>query len=146
MSLPITSISDLRAEIIRLQELKTEQGLALAPRFSSPSAVFSTVYSMFSGKPGIDGEHKSKGFFEQDIVGLLSRIVLPFTLNKTIFRNSNFIVKTLVGLASQKASHFISEDSVSGIWGKIKSLIPHKSHTTPRRREPKTFPAEIPAS
>ena len=148
MSLPITNITDLRTEITRLKLLNAQQRQAIVPRFSSPSAVFSTIYSAFSGKPGVEGEHKEKGFFEQDIVGLLSRIVLPFTLNKTIFRNSNFIVKTLVGLASQKASHFISEDTVTGIWGKIKSLLPHSYKPKPvlKRREPKTFPAEIPTS
>lgn len=146
MSIPVTNTSELKAEITKLKLLAATQQQAITPRFSSPSAVFSTVYSAFSGKPGIVGEHKEKGFFNQDVVGLLSRIVLPFTLNKTVFRNSNFIVKTLVGLASQKASHFISEDRVLSIWGKIRSFIPHKDKTATKRREPKTFSVEIPAS
>jgi hypothetical protein len=33
------------------------------------------------------------------------------------------LVKALVGLVSQKASHFISEDSVESVWDKAKGLI-----------------------
>jgi len=125
MDLPITNINNLKSEIERLRGLEQQQSSALANRFSSPSTVFSTVFSLFSGTPG--GEHvKSSGFFNQDFVGLISRFVLPLTLNKTLFRNSNFLVKALVGLVSQKASHLITEDSVVGIWDKIKTLFHRK--------------------
>jgi hypothetical protein len=70
---------------------------------------------------------KGAGFFDQDLAGLLSRFILPFTLNKTIFRNSGFIVKTLVSLVSQKASHFINEDVVAGFWEKVSGLFKGKN-------------------
>lgn len=127
MDFPINNINDLRDEITRLKVVEKEQGSALGQRFSSPSAIFSTVLTIFPKKEGAEGENN--GFFHQDFVGLLSRIVLPFTLNKTLFRNSNFIVKTLVGLVSQKASHFISEDSVVGVWDKVKSFFKKKTST-----------------
>ncbi len=130
MDLPIKNINDLRLEIDRLRGLEREQSIALGQRFSSPSALFSTITSLFTGSPRTDGTKSS--FFDQDIVGLLSRFVLPLALNKTLFRNSNFIVKTLVGLVSQKASHFITEDSVAGIWDKIKTLF--------HRKEPEETP------
>jgi hypothetical protein len=126
MDYPIKSIDDLKAEIYRLKDLEQEQKIALGQRFKSPSALFSTVISLFPRSVASDGT-KNTGFFEQDIVGLISRFVLPFTLNKTIFRHSNFIIKTLVGLVSQKASHFITEDSVAGIWDKMKSLFKSKT-------------------
>jgi len=122
MDAPINNITDLRLEIVRLKGLEVEQGYAIGQRFKSPGAILSTFFSLFSGPPAADGT-KSAGFWDQDIVGLLSRFLLPFTLNKTLFRNSNFIVKTLVGLVSQKASHFITEDSVMGLWDKVKSLF-----------------------
>jgi len=128
MDLPINNINDLRDEITRLKVIEQEQGAALGKRFSSPSAIFSTVLTIFPKKEAAEGENT--GFFHQDFVGLLSRIVLPFTLNKTLFRNSNFIVKTLVGLVSQKASHFISEDSVVGVWDKVKSIFKKKEPAT----------------
>jgi hypothetical protein len=119
MDLPIRNISDLQNEIARLKELEHEQGAVLKQRFSSPTAIFASVYSLFSGS---DGATKSS-IFDQDFVGLLSRILLPFTLNKTLFRNSGFIVKALVGLVSQKASRFINEESVTNLWDKAKSIF-----------------------
>jgi hypothetical protein len=121
MDTPITNITDLRIEISRLKELERGQGAAIRRRFSSLTTTFATIYSLFSGSTDADGT--KKGIMHMDYVGLLSRILLPFTLNKTLFRNSGFIVKALVGLVSQKASGFITEDSVAGIWDKAKSLF-----------------------
>jgi len=121
MSEPITNITELRAEIERLRMVKTEQEVAIKAHFSSPSAIISTVFSGF-------GSEKGKGgiFETDDLIGLISRFVLPFALNKTIFRKSNFIVKAIVGLVSQKASGFINEKSLTSIWDKVKDVIPQK--------------------
>jgi hypothetical protein len=132
MEQPVKNIDDLRTEIYRLKGVEREQSAAIGRRFSSPSALFSTLYSLFPKSTNTEGEKSS--FFDQDIVGLLSRFVLPFTLNKTLFRNSNFIVKTLVGIVSQKASHFITEDSVIGLWDKIKTLFKSKDEEIPEHR------------
>jgi hypothetical protein len=121
MDISINNTSELKAEIARLKMVGEEQSIAIKARFSSPSAIFHTIVSIFPRSEGSKG-----GFFSQDIFGLLSRVLLPLTLNKTIFRNSNFIIKTLIGFLSQKASHFISEDSVTGVWDKVKSLFEKK--------------------
>lgn len=119
----ISNSDELRAEIERLRVAKHEQGQALARRFNSPITTISTLYSLFPR----DKEADSKGnIFGQDFFGLLSRVVLPLTLNKTLFRNSNFLVKGLVGLISQKASHFINEDTVTDLWDKVRSLFDKK--------------------
>lgn len=123
MDISIKNSSDLKTEIIRLRELKTQQGEQISQRFSSPGAIFSTVVSLFP-KGNNDGSKNS--ILNQDYFGILSRILLPLALNKTIFRNSNFIIKGLVGFFSQKASHFISEDSVVGLWDKVKSMFDKK--------------------
>jgi hypothetical protein len=128
MDVQIKDINDLREEIARLRGVESQQGVALAARFSSPSALFSTIGSLFSGK---DDGVKHPGIFNQDLLGLLSRIVLPVTLNKTLFKHSNFLVKTLVGLVSQKASNYISEDAVGGIWTKVKSLFSQTAKKKP---------------
>ena len=125
MDAPIRNIEDLRSEIYRLKELEQQQSVAIGMRFSSFSSTLSALYSLFPKITGVNGE-RVKGFFEQDLVGLISRFVLPFALNKTIFRNSNFIIKSLVGLVSQKASHFISEESVMGLWDKVKHMFAAK--------------------
>ena len=133
MQLPIKNIDDLRIEISRLRGVEKEQSIALSKRFNTPSALFSTLLSLFPKSPVADGE-KSQGFFNQDIVGLISRFILPFTLNKTIFRHSGFIVKTLVGIVSQKVSHFITEDSLIGLWDKVKTIFSKIDHETPEHR------------
>ena len=132
METPIKNIGDLRMEIYRLKGLEQEQSIALGRRFNSPSA-------LFSSHTGQGGE-KTGSFFEQDLFGLLSRILLPLTLNKTLFRNSNFVIKALVGVLSQKASHFINEDTVTMVWDKIRSLLHRKDKDeTPEHRGVPSF-------
>lgn len=117
----INNVDDLRAEIARLKIIKQEQGDALAERFNSPIAALATIYSAFPNK-----RIGKNDLFQQDFVSVISRILLPLMLNKTIFRNSGFLVKTLVSLVSQKASRFINEDSVAGLWDKVKTLFEKK--------------------
>ncbi|MDF2432392.1 MAG: hypothetical protein JWP44_2023 [Mucilaginibacter sp.] len=138
MELPVRNLSDLRGEISRLKELELEQSIALKARFKNPLVIFSTIKSLFS-KPGDAGGTKSN-FLEQDLLSLISRFVLPFTLNKTLFRHSNFIIKTIVGLASQKASRFITEDSITGIWDKVSSFVKSKFKHEPSADDKRIYP------
>lgn len=134
MNTLIRNSTDLRAEIFRLQQQKLEKELSLKHHFSSPAAIFSTVISLLSGNSKHD-ENAPK----QDWVGFLSRFILPLTLNKTLFKGSGFLVKAIVGLASQKASTYISGDAVSGLWDKAKGLVGglfhKKAKTTPSFRK-----------
>ena len=121
MDVSIKNINDLQEEIARIRVIEARQGEELGKRFSSPSAIFASIMSLLnSGNRNADDEHP--GIFNQDFFGLLSRIVLPLTLNKTLFKRSNFLVKTLVGLVSQKASNYISGDAIHGLWDKVKSI------------------------
>jgi len=131
MDVPIRNIVDLRAEIARLKDSERQQSVAISNRFNSLSSLLSTIGSLF---PKANPATGSKGFFEQDLVSLLSRIILPFTLNKTIFRNSNFLVKALVGVVSQKASKFINEETVALLWDKVKDLFSKKEEEPPEHR------------
>lgn len=140
MDILIHNANDLKVEIARMKNLEVEQSVALRARFSSPTAIFSTAMSLFPKSPTVDGV-KNESFFSQDFLGLISRIALPLTLNKTLFKNSNFLVKTLVGILSQKASHYISEDSVTGIWDKAKGLF---SKFTKKKDEDKVVPVVVP--
>jgi len=119
MNTLIRNSSDLRAEIFRLQQTKLEKQIALKQHFSSPGAVLSTVVGLIGGGESKSDDKDSKS----DWVSFLSRFILPLVLNKTLFRGSGFIIKTLVGLASQKAAGYISSDSVSTVWDKAKGLI-----------------------
>lgn len=126
MSVQITSIDNLRLEIARLKGLEQEQAIAIRQHFSSTRAIFSTILSLFpkfslTEKPGDAGS----GI---DIIQLISSFVLPFTLNKTLFRRSNFLIKALVRLASQRASQYINKKNLGFVWDKIKSFIPEKAN------------------
>lgn len=125
MQLTVRNTDDLRLEINRLKGLEEQQALAIRRRFSGPVSIISTMFSLFPKSP--DGNRKSEGNFSPDIVQLISSFILPFTLNKTIFRRSNFVVKAIVRLLSQKASRLINESSVSSLWDKIKTFIPAKT-------------------
>lgn len=125
MELPIKSHADLRNEIYRLQGLEREKSLELKARFNGPGAIFSTIISLFKSD---DTDEKEGGIFSQDFIGVISRFALPFALNRTLFRKSNFIIKAIVGLISQKASHYISEDSVESVWDKAKGLFGKAIH------------------
>jgi hypothetical protein len=129
MDTPITNSWQLKEEIVRLRELEEVKGQALKERFSSPVAIITTVYSMFP--KGHGGENKNN-IFNQDFVSIISRFLVPLTLNKTLFKNSGFIVKALVGLVSQKASGYINEDSVMSVWDKIKHLFSKKEKVDQR--------------
>ena len=120
MNTLIRNRSDLRAEISRLQQERLEKQITLKQHFSSPTAVMSTVFGLIGGRADDKDE---KGKPKQDFVGFISRFIIPLVLNKTLFRGSGFIMKALVGLASQKASSYISSDSVVSVWDKAKGLI-----------------------
>ena len=133
MALLIKNIDDLKVEIYHLKVKEDQQRYALRQRFSSPSKILTTVKSVFS-KPAAE-RIEGKSGQKKDYFTILSGIILPITLKRTVFSKSNFIVKSLVGFTSKKASKFITEDSVTGMWNKIKSLLPHKNETSPAPRK-----------
>ena len=130
MDQPITNSWQLKEEIVRLRQLEEEKSVALKARFSSPVTVLTTLYSLFP-KTNSTGENKTN-IFNQDFVSILSRFIIPLTLNKTLFKNSGFIIKALVGLVSQKASGYINEDSVVSVWDKVKHLFSKKDKVDQR--------------
>ena len=110
-AITITNAQELQSEIQRLKEVNAEQKAALGLRFSSPSAIFAAARNLFPKKEG----SPASGLLHPDIVNLVSRFAIPFTLNKTLFRNSNFFVKALVGLVSQKAAGLVTEQSAESL-------------------------------
>jgi hypothetical protein len=131
MEASIKNSWELKEEIVRLRGLQQEQSVALKARFSSPGAIISSLYSLFP-KSANTGENRSN-IFNQDFVSIISRFLIPLTLNKTLFKNSGFLIKALVGLVSQKASGYINEDSVVSVWDKVKSLFTKKEDAAKHR-------------
>lgn len=118
----IGSVIELRAEINRLKVLGDEQSIALKSRFSSPSAIFSSILTLFP-KSGAAKSITDHRILHPDLLSLLSRFLIPVTLNKTLFRHSNFLVKMMVGLVSQKASPYVTESNIEKIGANVKGVI-----------------------
>lgn len=125
MIVPIKSIHDLRNEIVRLETLTVQQEAAIKQRFSSAKTIYKTLLSALP-KSAVKNSGNSlnvKGLLNQDIVSAVSKFLLPLTLNKTLFKGSGYITRTIVTFLSQKASGFINQDSVTSGWDKIKSAV-----------------------
>ncbi len=125
MIVPIKSIHDLRNEIVRLETLTVQQEATIKQRFSSPKIMYKTVLSIFPksavNKSG-DGVNIS-ALLNQDVVATVSKFLLPFTLNRTLFKGSGFITKSIVNFLSQKASGYINQDTVVSGFDKVKKSV-----------------------
>ena len=125
MIVPIKTIHDLRNEIVRLETLSVQQEVAIKQRFSSPSTIYKTLLTVF---PKSSSGHSGKGaqlngILNQDLIATVSRFLLPLTLNKTLFKESGFITRSIVTFLSKKASEYINQDSVNTGWDKIKTMV-----------------------
>lgn len=133
MDIAINNAADLKFEIERLRQSKTEQEMVIKQHFDSPRAILGTIASLFfKHQPG----HAGEGY---DIGGMLSKFLLPFTLNKTLFRKSGFMVKALVGFLSRKASGLVNDKTAGPLWDKIRSLIPQSLIPKATLKKPSSF-------
>ena len=123
----ISNSEELKAEIVRLKAIDKEQTLELKKRFNGPKAVFLTLGTVFQ-KPGEKNRGPLSGYFNPDLLRLVSRFAIPFALNKTIFRNANFLVKLIVDLASQKAASQVSEPAAENLLRQAKTLFKDLLH------------------
>lgn len=112
----INNVTDLKVRIALLQARKEEQEYTLKQHFSSPSAIIKTLFLPASKTANLTNAIFNPG----ELIGLISRFVLPFALNRTIFKHSNFIIKALVGLVSQKASGYINPENIASLWDSVK--------------------------
>lgn len=125
MIVPIKSIHDLRNEIVRLETLTVQQEATIKQRFSSPKIIYKTLLSIFP-KSAVNesGDNvKISALLNQDVVATISKFLLPFTLNRTLFKGSGFITKSVVNFISQKASGYINQDTVVSGFEKIKKSV-----------------------
>ena len=124
MDTAISNTAGLKLEIARLKQKKDDQELIIKQHFKSPKAIFGTLKSIFH-KPSLTNELITPAnWVGRDVTAWLSKLLLPITLNKTLFRKSNFIVKALVGFASQKASTFVNDKTIHTLWDKMKTVLP----------------------
>jgi len=144
-SIEITDIHELKAAIAQLRILEGEQKMALRQRLNSPAAIFFSLITIFPKKASENRNAKTNAL-HPDILRLISRFVIPFTLNKTLFRRSNFLVKMLVSLVSQKAAGLVSESAADNLMTKFKAAF--TSLTTKKQKSKATtvIPSVAPIS
>jgi len=115
----ITSTTELRAEILRLRLQKTWQEADLKLHFNSPKALWNTAISLLrKSNKDIDAAAPL------DIWTRISKALLPLALDKTLFRESNFMVRALVRMISRNAATHVDKKSVAGFWEKLKEFLP----------------------
>jgi len=124
MEKSFNSLAELQEEIkfLRVQQFQKEE--ALKEKFSSPSAVFSSVTGLLktgSGKKSL--LHDALG---QDTITNIARIILPLFVNGVLFKRSGFITKTLITFLSQKAAKQVNSNVVVGVIDKISAIFKPK--------------------
>jgi len=121
-SIEITDIHELKAATARLRMLQVEQKAALQQRLNSPAAIFSSLMTVFPKKTS-ENRNAGPSILHPDFLRMISRVVIPFTLNKTLFKRSNFLVKMLVSLVSQKAAGLVSKPVAESLLTKFKAVF-----------------------
>ena len=117
MEKSFSSLAELRAEIDFLKVKQFQDEEALKEKFSSPSAIFSSITGLLKTDTG----RKSfmQDLMQQDFITNISRVLLPIFLNGVLFKKSGFITKTLITFLSQKAAKQVNSDKISGLFDKL---------------------------
>jgi len=127
----IENIEDLRAEIQLLKFRKAEHELyfvqkkeSIKKTISSPLVFFKKIKSFLGGKSQT-GLSNSSTPHDSDWATTLARVVVPFLLNKTLLRGNGLIIKSLLGIISQKAinGETVNKVKVAGWIDKASSWI-----------------------
>lgn len=122
MNAVILNRAQLVAEINRLEALKHEQELVLKSQLNSPANIFASVVQLFKGSGG-DSQKFTEVFKTKDFYGVAAKFLMPLLLNKTLFRKSNFVVKAIVALVSQRAGGALNQNIIQNITHKIGNLF-----------------------
>lgn len=72
-----------------------------------------------------------------NLSGSIMSLVLPLLLNKTVFRGSGFITKSIAALVSGKIGKSLDAESLTGLFTKAKSLF--SSFTSKKKKADVNF-------
>lgn len=113
MKARITNYDELKAEIYSLKIRRTEQELYFLQKKEKIKNMFSSPLNFAKSLIGIrnSGDNKQSALHKSgDWATSFARIVVPFLLNKTLFRGNGVLIKSLLAMFSQKV---ISGDNVN---------------------------------
>lgn len=136
----INDLTELRAEILRLKQLKVEQeaylkdqSSLLKEKISKPVNFVKRVVSVFQGNTGIDdisGKTTGSNKFEPDLITHGLKIGLPFLMSRVFLRRAGYLKRIFVSVASTQAAGLINKERIQGGIQKLISFItPNKKST-----------------
>jgi hypothetical protein len=121
----IKSLDDLKLELKQLKSDYLLKETLLKEDVRSYIKQFSPINlitDFFSPKSLLKLDEKT------NLSGSIMSLILPMFLNKTVFRGSGFLTKSIAALVSGKLGKSLDAESLTGIFGKIKSLFGSKKH------------------
>lgn len=144
----LNNLQELNVEIARIQQFKLEQESYLLDQYSmfrhkieTPRRFFNAITSAIPGggiiKGVVSAVGKASRNEDADWLTRALQLGAPFLLNSTFLRNSGWLKKALVLLASETAIGKVNQDNVSGLLGKITNFI------RPKKRKKKRNEAEV---
>jgi hypothetical protein len=135
----ITSIGDLRSEIVRLRAEVEERELSiqrdvnhLVEQVRMPLDMLKKISSWFTGEKG------SKEAISSDWVTTLAQLGFPYLLNSIFFKKSGIVMKALIAFVSQQAVKSINLDTITSWIEKISHWMKKEGKKKKQETEPKT--------
>ncbi len=148
MKTNINNLAELQSRIKVLKIVSAEHELFFHQKvqsvkevLSGPSHIFTKIKFMlgFGGKKSIGGKKPA----QSDWVTNMTRVLIPYIINKTLFRKSGFIIKTVISLLSQAtvSSKLVNKNTFSNLIDKATGLI---NSTISGKKKPKKIDYGIP--
>lgn len=119
----IKSLAELQLEISQLKHEYLLKEVQLKEDTKLYIKQFSPVKLI---KNFITPKSLSKLDEQTNISGTIMSFLLPMFLNKTVFRGSGFITKSIAALVSGKVGKSLDADKLSGIFSTVKSIFTKK--------------------
>lgn len=126
----ITTLAGLQRERLMLKNSYESQGEVLKENVGIYVRQFSPIYlfKKFFNKESFD---KLDG--KVNISGKIMSLILPLFLNKTLFKGSGFLTKTVVGLVSNKLGAKLDVEHLAGIFDSVKGFFAKKKDKQDKR-------------
>ena len=116
----IKTLAELHLEISQLKQDYLMKEVQLKEDTKAYVKQFSPINLI---KNFLNPQSLSKFDEKTNISGTIMSFVLPLFLNKTLFRGSGFLTKSIAALVSGKVGKSLDADSLSGIFNTVKSLF-----------------------
>ena len=139
MKVNINNSEELKNELVRLSRLRKEQEVYLGDQYKllknkvqTPTRILGAVASSVPGVGLVKGLFSSvkvakrkdvSSDSKSDWLTKITQLALPLVLNKTLLKNSGWLKKSLVLLASEGAVGQINKNNVNSLIGKITDYI-----------------------